>query len=215
MDCQARGTKVRFIHHVQWLYQPAEEELMQRVKEAIIDLSDDGEHITPNKVARKVHISPEVLMQYPQVLLLLEQHGYQKRKPRSEREEELLDLVKDAINACRVSGQPITKERLSGMVGVDRAGLLRYAEVRTLMTQAANEDKQQRQELRFRAREEELTQQVIAALQQLRDKNRRISKRAIAKAVNVSNICSYYPKVKALIESAIQAQHTTSETAVG
>jgi len=185
------------LHHIyqRRRVQPAEEELVQRVKEAFIDLADHGEHITLVKVARKVKITEEVLLQYPQVLLFLEQHGSQKRKPRSERAEELLNLVKDAINVCKASGQPITKERLSGMVGVDNASLRRYAEVRTLMTQAANEDKQQRQERRFQAREEELIQQVIAALQQLRDKNKRISKQAIEKVVHVSDICSYYPKV--------------------
>jgi len=194
--------------------QPEEEELVRRVKVAIGDLSDDGEHITADKVARKVKISPEVLMHYPQVVVLLEQQGYQKRKPRSEREEELLNLVKDAIQTCKVSGQPITKVRLSGMVGVDRAALLRYAEVRTFMTQAASEDRQQRQERRFQAREDELTGQVIKALQQLRDQNRQISKKAIENIVHVSNICLYYPRVKALIESAIQAQRTANETSV-
>lgn len=172
-----------------------------------------GEHITLEKIARKVKITDEVLLQYPQVVLLLEQHGYQKRKPRSERAEELLNLVKDTINVCKASGQPVTTERLSGMVGVNRAALHRYPEVRTLMTQAVTEDKQQRQERGFQSREEELAQQVNAALQQLRDNNRRISKRAIEAVLHVSNICLYYPKVKALIESAIQAQRTPNEAA--
>jgi hypothetical protein len=186
---------------------------MQRVKEAIFDLTDRGEHIAPEKVGRKVNLSRQVLMQYSQVVLLLEQGGYKKRKPRSEREEELLDLVREAIHACKVSGQPITKMRLSGMVGLACAPLLRYPQVRVLMTQAVNEDKQQRQERRFQVLEEELTQQVVAVLHQLRDQNRRITKRAIEKAVNVSNICSRYPKVRVLIESAMQIQHTTTKSA--
>jgi hypothetical protein len=82
------------------------------------------------------------------------------------------------------------------------------------MTQAVDEDRQQRQERRFQAREEELTGQVLNALQQLRDQNRPISKKAIEKIVHVSNICLYYPRVKALIESAIQAQRTANETSV-
>ena len=113
-------------------------------------------------------------MQYPQVVLLLEQSGYKKPKPRLEREEELLELVREAIHTCKVSGQPITKVRLSDMVGVGRSALLRYPQVRALMDQAVNEDKQQRQEHRFQVREEELTQQVVAALQQLQDQNRHI-----------------------------------------
>ncbi len=195
--------------------QPEEEDLVQRVKEAIIDMSDRGEHITPRKVARMVKISRVVLMQYPQVVLLLEEDGYKKRKPRLEREEELLGLVREAIHACKAIGQPITKVKLSSMVGVDRATLHRYPQVRALMTLAANEDKQQRQERRFQVRQEELTQQVVAALQQLRDRNRRITKRAIEKLVHGFKICSYYPKVRVLIESAMQAQHNTNESTLG
>jgi hypothetical protein len=201
-------------HHVyqRLREQPGEEDLVQRVKEAISDLTDRGEHITPRNVARKVKISHEVLIQYPQVVLLLEQGGYKKRKPRSEREEELLDLVREAIHACKVGGQPITKVRLSSMVGVANATLLRYPQVKVLVAHAVNEDKQKRQERRFQVREEELTQQVVAALQQLRDQNRRITKRAIEKAVHVSNVCSRYPKVRVLLESAITAQRTASQS---
>ena len=51
--------------------QPEEEQLVQRVKEAIIDLTDRAEQVNPRKVARMVKISQEVLMQNPQVVLLL------------------------------------------------------------------------------------------------------------------------------------------------
>ena len=193
------------LHHVyqRCRAEPAEEELVQRVKVALIDLSDHGEHITLKNVVRN-----------PQVVMLLEQYGYQKPKPRSERVEELLNLVKDAITTCKVSGQPIRNVRLAGMVGVDPATLRRYPEVRTLITQAVAEDKQL-QESRFRAREEEMTQQVIAALQLLRDNNMRISKKAIEDVVHATHICERYPKVKALVESAIQTQRTPNETAEG
>jgi len=202
------------LHHVyqRCRAEPAEEELVQRVKVALIDLSDHGEHITLKKVVRKVNITDVVLMQYPQVVMLLEQYGYQKPKPRSERVEELLNLVKDAITTCKVSGQPIKNVRLAGMVGVDPATLRSYPEVRTLITQAVAEDKQI-QERRFRAWEEEMTQQVIAALQLLRDNNMRITKKAIENVVHATHICERYPKVKALVESAIQTQHTPNETA--
>jgi transcriptional regulator with XRE-family HTH domain len=195
--------------------QPEEEDLMQRVKEAIIDLTDSGEHITPDKVARKVNLSRYVLMQYPLVVLFLEQSGYKKRKPRSEREEELLNLLREAINACKNNGQPITQKKLSDMVGVSPFALLRYPQVRALMTQAVSEDKQEQQEHRFQVCQEEMTQQVILALQQLRDQNRKITKRAVEKLVHYSEICSRYPKVRVLIESAIQTQRATNESDPG
>src|SRR6266567_3186435 len=173
---------------------PTEEELVQRVKEAIVELSDHGEHITLRKVARQVKITDEVLLQYPQ--------------------EELLHLVKDAINGCKASGEPITKERVSGMMGVDRAALLRYPEVRALMTQAANEDQQQRREMRYQEREEEVAQQVVNAIQQLRDSGKRVSVHAVGKIVHLSYVgLHYYPKVRAILESAIAAQPPTSKSA--
>ena len=184
--------------------QPEEEDLMQRVKEAVIDLTDSGEHVTRNGVERQGHISKGVLMWYPQVVLFLEQSGYKKRKPRSEREAELLNLVMEAIHICKNTGQPITQEKLSTMVGVGGAALRRYPQVGELMTQAASQDKQERQERRFQVRQEELSQQVVVALQQLRDQNRKITTRAVEKLVHYSGICSRYPKVRDLIESAIQ-----------
>lgn len=192
---------------------PEEEDLMQRVKEAIIDLTDRGEHITPEKVARKVNLSRHVLMQYPLVVLFLEESGYKKRKPRSEREEELLDLLREAICVCKNNGQPIMQGILSDMVGVSPSALLRYPLVRALMTQAVSEDKQERQERCFQVRQEELTQQVVVALQQLRDQNRKITKRAVEILVQYSKICSRYPKVRVLIEGAMQAQRTITESA--
>ena len=130
-------------------------------------------------------------MQYPLVVILLEQSGYKKRKPRLEREAELLNLLREAIHVCKNHGQPITQEKLSNMVGVGGAALRRYPQVGELMTQAASQDKQERHERRFQLRQEELSQQVVVALQQLRDQNRRITRKAVGKLVHVSNICSY------------------------
>lgn len=192
--------------------QPEEEELLQRAKEAITDLTECSEHITPRKVASRVHLSQEVLMQYPEVVLLLEQSGYKKRKP-LEREEELLDLVRDAILVYRASAQPITKDGLSSMVGINRATLFHYPAVRALMTQAANEDQQQQKKLRFQKREEALAQQVVNAIQQLRDSQRRISVQAVGKIVHVSCVClNHYPMVRTLLESAIAAQLPTRKS---
>jgi hypothetical protein len=124
--------------------------------EAIIDLTDRGEHVTLSTVARIVKISVAVLIQYPQVVHLLERSGYKKRKPRSEREVKLLELVREAIQVCKASGQPITIVKMSSMVGVHSSTLYSIPQVKTFMTQAAREDKQQREVRRFQDRDEEL-----------------------------------------------------------
>lgn len=83
------------------------------------------------------------------------------------------------------------------------------------MTQAATDDRQQRRERRLEAREEELTQLVVEALELLRDQNRPVTQRAIEKLVHHSNVCSRYPKVRVLIESAMQVQHNSKELNLG
>ena len=108
-------------------------------------------------------------MQFPPVALVVEQNRYKRQERRIEREEELLNLTKDAIHIYRQNGYPITKESLSCIVGINRTTLYHYQLVRALMTEAANVDKQQRQERQFKKREEELFQQVVNAIQQLRD----------------------------------------------
>lgn len=181
-----------------------EEELLQEVEGAITDLVDCGEAVTQKAVVSRVKRSEEVLKRYPRVMALLEQHRRENRAQGSARAEELLSCVQEATQTCRVSGQPITKEGLSRMVGIHRATLFHYPAVRALMTQAASEDKQQRKEKRFQQNEEELAQQVIDAIHRLQREGKRITYRAVGEKVHLSTFgLSYYPKVKALLENAM------------
>jgi hypothetical protein len=184
-------------------------------KLGMVSLVDQGKNITPLRVAGILKISQEVLQKYPQVVHILEQYGYKKRKSRSAREEELLRLIKGAIHACKDSEQPIIQQSLSKLVGLSCYALRCYTQVRALMTQAATDDRQQRRERRLEAREEELTQLVVEALELLRDQNRPVTQRAIEKLVHHSNVCSRYPKVRVLIESAMQVQHNSKELNLG
>jgi hypothetical protein len=194
--------------------QPVEGELMQKVEEAVESLVSLGEPVTQASIVRRVRISPEVLMQYPRVVALLEQHGYKKRQLGSERAEELFGRVQEAIHVCKTSGRPITKRELSCIVGVKRPTLFHYPPVRALMTQAVKEDRQQRQKIQFQEREEELTRQVVDAIHHLRDAGKQVSVKAVGRSIHVSTICLlYYPKVSALLESAIMEQCSDNNVA--
>ncbi len=82
------------------------------------------------------------------------------------------------------------------------------------MTQAAKEDQQQRREMRYQEREEELTRQVVNAIQQLQDAGKRVSVRAVGEIVHLSSVgLHYYPKVRVISGSAITAQLTASKSA--
>ena len=192
--------------------QPVEGELVQKVEEAVESLVSLGEPVTRASIARCIRISPEVLIQYPGAVAVLEQHGYKRRRLGSERAEELFGRIEEAIQVCKTSGRPITKKELSRVVGVSCPTLFHYPAVRALMTRAVKEDRQQRQKIRFQRREEELIQQVVDAIQQLRDAGEQVSVKAVGRSVHVSTVCLlHYPKVSALLQSAIAAQRSASK----
>jgi len=195
--------------------QPTEEELVRKVEEAIDDLSSEGKPITQATLGRMVRISPEVLMQYPRVVILLEQqYEEKKRQQAAVREEEWRLRVQKAIGICKASEQPITTEGLSSMVGAHRISLARYPSVKELMTQAVAEDRQQRNELRFQRREEELLEQVLDAIQQLQNEGKRVTIKDVARKIHVSASILYdYPQVKIILERARIAQRTASGAA--
>ena len=184
--------------------QPAEKEFLQEAEGAITDLVACGEAVSQKAGIRRVKRNEEGLNRSPRVEALLEQHRRENRAQGSVRAEEFLSRVQEAIQTCRVNGQPITKEGLSRIVGVHRATLFHYPAVRVLMTQAVIKDKQQRKEKRFQLNEEELAQQVIDAIQRLRREDKRVTYRAVGEIVHLSSFgLGYYPKVKALFENAM------------
>jgi Family of unknown function (DUF6262) len=189
--------------------QPTEEELVRKVEEAIVDLSSARRPITQSALGRMIRIRPAVFMQYPQVVVLLEQYEVKKRPQASVREEEWRCRVQEAIGICKASGQPITRESLSSMVGVHRICLARYPSVKELMTRATVEDRQQRKELRFQKREEELIEQVLNAIQQLQNEGKRVTIKDVGRKIHVSASILYdYPQVKTILERARIAQRT-------
>jgi uncharacterized membrane protein len=186
--------------------QPTEEELVRKVEKAIVDFVSQGEPITRTRVSRTVGISPEVLMQYPQVIVLLEQYEDMKREQASVREEEFRCRVQEAIDICKVNGQTITTEGLSSMVGVSRPTLVRYSTVKELVTRVVDEDWRQRKELRFQKREAELIKQVLEAIQQLQNEGKRVTISDVGRKIDVSASILYdYPQVKTILERAITA----------
>jgi hypothetical protein len=95
------------------------------------------------------------------------------------------------------------------MVGVHRICLARYPSVKELMTRAAVEDRQQRKELRFQRREEELIEQVLNAIQQLQNEGKRVTIKDVGRKIHVSASILYdYPHVKTILERARIAQRT-------
>jgi uncharacterized protein with von Willebrand factor type A (vWA) domain len=67
--------------------------------------------------------------------------------------------------------------------------------------------------MRYQKREEELAQQVVNAIQQLRDSGMRVSVQAVGKIVHVTHVGLYhFSKVRSILESAIAAQSSTRKS---
>ena len=189
----------------------AEEELLQKVEEAAANLNSLEEPVTQASIARYLKKSPKVLGQYPLVVAYLEQHGYKRQQRRAEK---LAGRVKEAIQLCKTSGRSITVRELCLIAGIKRSTLPYYPSVGALITQAINEDRRQRQEIRFQEREEELSRQVVDAIQQLRERGKQVSVRAVGISLHVSPVClRYYPRVRYLLEKAIGEQHSSKNEA--
>ena len=191
--------------------QPTEEELVRKVEKAIHDLTFEGKPITQATIGRRIRISPVVFMPYPRVAVLLERYAENKRQQVSGRGEEWRSGVQVAIDRCKASGQPITRESLDSMVGASKTNLARYPSVKELMNQAIAEDRQQRNRLRFQRREEELLEQVLDAIRQLQNEGERVTVADVARKIHVSASILYdYPRVKTTLERAREAQRAAS-----
>jgi hypothetical protein len=95
------------------------------------------------------------------------------------------------------------------MIGVHPISLARYPSVKELMTQAVAEDRQQRKELRFQRREEELLEQMLDAILQLQNEAMRMTIMDVARKIPFStSTLNSYPQVKTILERARIAQRT-------
>ena len=160
---------------------------------------------------RILHPLLTVLGQYPLVVAFLEQHGYKRQQRRAEK---LVGRVKEAIQLCKTNGRPITVRELCLIAGIKRSTLPYYPSVGALITQAISEDRRQRQKIRFQEREEELSRQVVDAIQQLRERGKQVSVRAVGISLHVSPVClRYYPRVRYLLEKAIGEQRSSNNEA--
>ncbi len=181
---------------------PEEDELTERVKDAIEALVSHRQRVTYKTVGRIVGFPPTILKEYPRVVALLKQIS---EKVIPQRHAELLAKVRVAIQELEESGQQVTHAAICRKICMRPSNLYQYPEVISLVQLVVKERKAQDYVRRFHLREEELILQVSNAIINLQVAGSPISARAIANSVGVTHTAlNHYPKVKLIIDEFIK-----------
>ena len=193
-------------HKARWRRQ-REEELVNKVQQAIDCLKQQGKLVSQKDVCKMVGLKPESLkMSYPRAWAVLKQQGdyevsqkngkHKEVKPMYKREDELVNKVQQAIESLRQQGKTASQQTVSEIVGLSPAGLCYYPRVKAILQ--ANKVQNLRQD------EDELIGKIQAALISLESAGEMVSKKAISAIIGVSRgLLEYYPRARAFVSTQI------------
>lgn len=130
-----------------------------------------------------------------------EQLRHAKWKARQQREQELVDQVRRAIEDLAANDEPVTQQSVSQRVGRSVRGLRMYPRVKTILEQVVAEGKRLSRE-QAAQREQALVEEVEAAIERLRAAGQPVNQNAICRAVGLMTLASLkrYPRVRAILE---------------
>jgi transcriptional regulator with XRE-family HTH domain len=162
--------------------------MLEQVQQAVQDLSKLGLPITTKAIAQKVGICRRHLYSFPEVSMFLEQIGCKQRhrqKKGSLGEEEVLELVRQALKQLEEQGQLATLSLVSTMTRIRMKTLLSYPQVQQLL-----EEVEAQHALllciRLKQCEDELIEKVQDAICLLKAKGLPVTKQSIADIVQLS-----------------------------
>jgi hypothetical protein len=179
--------------------------------------------VTQQAVSRLIGVPSTNFYVYPSVKSLFEQRAHQYYQYQEERgkrfEDELLVKVEEAIELLRNSGQPITQQSISNLVGKSPDTLLKHPRVKALLLQHTKSQQSYQkvlaksQESRYIEKvhkktmqsEEELLAKVKVGLEQLEDSHQVINIRAVCVKIGISSAYLYsWPSVLSTIQEALK-----------
>lgn len=179
------------------------DDMLVKVQQAIQCLRDCGECVTFQAVGNIVGVPVRRFRFYPEAQALIKQHArYIHHRTQQSRlhEEEIVESVHKAIQLLEESQQPVTRTTVCRIAGISRTCLMTYPSLRAIIDQHA--DPRCRVQLaQATQRENELLARVEEAIRKLRSLNQRVTQKAIAAIVGISQgSFRRYPRVKALLE---------------
>jgi hypothetical protein len=183
------------------------QEIAERVKQAIEQLRNSGQMLTRKAIGEIVGLTPNGLHNYESVGLLLAEVGEELHKNnvphKHQREKDLIEQMRRAINYLRETKQPVTLRALGKIIGCTDGGLMYYSGLRKLYRQVMEENRQA-SILMAQQRGEALLLQVKEAIEQLKNLNRPVTQRNVANSVGMTTGgLRRYPHIKVILQELV------------
>ncbi len=175
-----------------------EDELNVKVSVAIKELEISGLTVTQKAVSKKLQVPLVDLRRYSSVKSLFQQAAERREQ---KREEDFMARVKGVVQELLDLGLPITRIAISERMNLSISMLYHYRAVDSCVKEVIEKDRQQRLESQFQAREEELENLVLKAIEQLHQVGQIVTVRAIARIVHLTpKSLKRYPRIKAILD---------------
>ncbi|HLV97697.1 MAG TPA: hypothetical protein VKT82_03375 [Ktedonobacterales bacterium] len=197
--------------------QRSEQALVKQVEQGITQVQAQGLPLSRQAVGEMVGLSPRALDKRATVRPLLAQitQVYREEQPRrtQQREQELLQKVRQAMSRLEAAKQPITLKSIGRELGLTATALVYYEDIQLLYQQAIEEHRQAREQAALQ-RETALLAQVQAAVDQLQSLGKPLTLQGIKQIVGMSVAgLRAYPRIRAYLEQTVPKRRTEANKA--
>lgn len=175
--------------------------MIERVQQAIAHLQQTGQPVLYQTVADHLELSTSTLSHYESVCALLDPFSQQHL---ATRHNALYAQVEQAIEQLQAQNQRVTLGTVAQLIGTSPERLRFHPAIVTCVSAFAESNAalaaQQRQ-----IKEDRLREEVIQAIQHLRDTNQRVTQVAVARALNTdTQRLKFYPSIRPLLAGLVK-----------
>ena len=182
-----------------------EDELTAKVSAAINELEQSGLTVTQMTVSKMLQVPLVDLRKYSSVKSQFKQAAEKREQKKT---EDVLARVQGVVQELFDRELPITRIAISERMNVSAALLNYYQSVDSYVKEVIEKDRRPRIKSQFQAREEELENLVLKAIEQLHQDGQSVTVRAIARIVHLSSrSLMRYPRVKAILDPIANKLH--------
>ncbi|OLD84138.1 MAG: hypothetical protein AUF64_02705 [Chloroflexi bacterium 13_1_20CM_54_36] len=192
------------VHPPRSLTLETEEQVLTQVEEAIRRLQAESSPVVPGAIGELVGRSVRDLHKYPRVSTVLNrcklERGRQTVRFDRQREEELVQLVEQAIKQVEFLGKPVTQLRVCAMVGMTYQWLIQYPRVKAILLPIAS-TRTENVTRRLHREDQKLLEQAEQVIRQLESWGEPVSPGRICELMGISRErLSTHPRLKALVD---------------
>jgi antitoxin (DNA-binding transcriptional repressor) of toxin-antitoxin stability system len=181
--------------------------LVEQIRQTAAQLEKDGQPVSVSRISRRMGRHPSDMSQYPLTAAAMKQVAGQAVQARYEeqREEQLLQLVQEALVDLEVRGERISKGAICRRLGVCLETLTSRPRIRTFLTEQVTARTQEHLTRQRRQREAELLERVQQGVKTLQATGHRITVPAICQVISKSEHClRSYPGVDTFLKQVVQ-----------